>query len=134
MHTSIIVATVLGLSLAGAAGAREIADGKLQVRPFKDTQYKTEMAVLGKAEFFGYVGDYVADKKITGILLKDGAKASNEQKHVIAITAQAQHIDAFVEIDGKEGPLVDPIPSPAAVAAPAVDDQHPVATPTETHG
>ena len=121
--TTIVAALALCLG-AVSVHAREIQDGKLLVKPYKDTQYKTDLAVLGKAEFFGYVGDYVADKKITGIVLKDGAKATVEQKHVIAITAQAQHIDAFVEVDGKESPLVDP--TPAAVAAPPpVDDAKP---------
>ena len=48
---------------------------------------------MGKAEFFGYVGDFVDSKKITGILLLKGDKATDEQKHVVAITAQTQHID-----------------------------------------
>jgi len=131
MRTTIILSAALALSLASAAGAREIQDGKLQVKPVKDSKYQVDAAVLGKAELFGYVGDYVADKKITGITLRDGAKASVEQKHIIAITAQAQHIDAFVEVDGKESPLVDP--TPAAVAAPPpVDYAKPVA-PAETH-
>ena len=131
MRQIILLSAALALCAAGSAGAREIQDGKLQVKPYKESQYKTDMAVLGKAEFFGYVGDYVADKKITGIVLHDGAKASTEQKHIIAITAQAQHIDAFVEVDGKESPLVDP--TPAAVAAPPpVEDAKPAA-PVETH-
>ena len=131
MRTTLVLSAALALCVAGTAGAREIQDGKLLVKAVKDNKYQVEAAVLGKAELFGYVGDYVADKKITGILLRDGAKASVEQKHVIAITAQAQHIDAFVEVDGKESPLVDPTPA-AAAAPPPLDDVKPVA-PAETH-
>ena len=131
MRTTLILSAALALCVANGAGAREIQDGKLQVKPYKETQYKTDMTVLGKAEFFGYVGDYVADKKITGIVLHDGAKASTEQKHIIAITAQAQHIDAFVEVDGKESPLIDP--TPATVAAPPPVDDAKTVVPTETH-
>jgi len=132
MRTTLFATAALALCVTGAAGAREIQDGKLLVKAAKDGKYQVDAAVLGKAELFGYVGDYVADKKITGILLRDGGKASTEQKHIIAITAQAQHIDAFVEVDGKESPLVDPTPPAAAVVPPPMDDVKPVA-PAETH-
>src|SRR3954467_12258673 len=131
MRTTLLAIAALALCVTGAVGAREIQDGKLLVRAAKDGKYQVDAAVLGKAEFFGYVGDYVADKKITGILLRGGGKASNEQKHIIAITAQAQHIDAFVEVDGKESPLVDP--TPATVAAPPPVDDAKTVVPTETH-
>ena len=131
MRKTLFIGAALALCMSGAAGARDIQDGKLQVKPVKDSKYQVDAAVLGKAEFFGYVGDYVADKKITGIMLRDGAKASTEQKHIIAITAQAQHIDAFVEVDGKESPLIDP--TPATVAAPPPLDDAKTVVPTETH-
>ena len=127
MRNSTFVAALAALCLcAGAAYARDIQDGKLQVKASKDGKYVVDSAKLGKAEFFGYVGDYVETKKITGIVLRDGNNASDEQKHVIAITAQAQKIDAFVEVDGKESPLVDPKPS-AVVAPPPMDDTKPAA-------
>ena len=79
---------------------------------------------LGKAEFFGFVGDFVETKKITGIVLLKGDKATDEQKHVVAITAQTQHIEAFIDLGGKVQPLVDPTPSKPA-APPAVEGQQP---------
>lgn len=130
MRTLIAATATLALALGGAAQARDVQDGNLQVKPSKDGKYLVESAKLGKAEFFGYVGDYVDSKKITGIMLHDGDKASDEQKHIVAITAKAQKINAFVEIGGKEIALVDPLPSAPATPPPA-DDVTPV-TPVAT--
>jgi len=134
MRTFLIAAAAAALCIAASAGAREIADGKLQVRPTKDGKYKTDAAILGKAEFYGYAGDFVQDKKINGILLKDGGQATDEQKHIVAITAKTLGIDAVIELDGKQQPLVDPTPAPAAAAQtpPPMDDTKPVA-PSESH-
>ncbi|HET7777745.1 MAG TPA: hypothetical protein VFL07_04275 [Rudaea sp.] len=123
----ILMTLAIGASLMAATvavAARAIVDGRLQVEPASDNRYIVDNSKLGKAEFFGFVGDFVDGKKITGILLLKGDKATDEQKHVVAITAQTQHIEAFIDLGGKVQPLVDPTPSKPA-AAPAVEGQAP---------
>ncbi|HZX92756.1 MAG TPA: hypothetical protein VFE67_19120 [Rudaea sp.] len=123
----ILMTLAIGASLMGATvavAARAIVDGRLQVEPAADNRYIVDNSKLGKAEFFGFVGDFVDGKKITGILLLKGDKATDEQKHVVAITAQTQHIEAFIDLGGKVQPLVDPTPSKPA-APPAVEGQAP---------
>jgi len=123
----ILMTLAIGASLMAATvavAARAIIDGRLQVEPASDNRYIVDNSKLGKAEFFGFVGDFVDGKKITGILLLKGDKATDEQKHVVAITAQTQHIEAFIDLGGKVQPLVDPTPSKPA-AAPAVEGQAP---------
>jgi hypothetical protein len=122
MRKSILLSSAIALfSLAVAGYARDaITDGKLQVKPAKDNQFEVGEYRFGKAEFFGYVGDLTDNKKITGIVLKQGEKASVEQKHVVFITAQTQHVDAFIELDGKVAPLAEEAPpAPAPAAAPS---------------
>ena len=121
MRKSILLSTAVALfCLAGASHARDpINDGKLQVKPIKDNQFEVGEYRFGKAEFFGYVGDLTDSKKITGVVLKQGEKASVEQKHVIFVTAQTQHIDAFIELDGKVAPLAEDAAPAAPAAAPA---------------
>ena len=90
------------MALAGSAAvARAVVDGRLQVEPASDG-----------------VKYIVDNKKITAILLLKGDKATDEQKHVISITAATQHIEAFVDQGGKVQPLVDPTPPPAAAPPP----------------
>ena len=123
----ILITLAIGTVLMAAAftvAARPIVDGRLQVEPTGDNKYIVDNSKLGKAEFFGFVGDFVDSKKITGILLLKGDKATDEQKHVVAITAQTQHIEAFIDLGGKVQPLVDPTPSKPA-APPAVEGQTP---------
>ena len=123
----ILMTLAIGASLMAATvavAARAIVDGRLQVEPAGDNRYIVDNNKLGKAEFFGFVGDFVDSKKITGILLLKGDKATDEQKHVVAITAQTQHIEAFIDLGGKVQPLVDPTPSKPA-AAPAIEGQAP---------
>ena len=123
----ILMTLAIGTALMAATfavAARAIVDGKLQVEPASDNRFIVDNSKLGKAEFFGFVGDFVDGKKITGILLLKGDKATDEQKHVVAITAQTQHIEAFIDLGGKVQPLVDPTPSKPA-AAPAVEGQAP---------
>jgi len=117
MHKSFVTSAAITLLLfTGASYASDpITDGKLLVKPAKDNQYEVGEYRFGKAEFFGYVGDLKDSKKITGIVLKQGNKASAEHKHVVFITAQTQQIDAFIELDGKIAPLADD----AATATPA---------------
>ena len=122
LMTVAIAASLMAATLAVAA--RAIIDGRLQVEPASDNRYIVDNSKLGKAEFFGFVGDFVDSKKITGILLLKGDKATDEQKHVVAITAQTQHIEAFIDLGGKVQPLVDPTPSKPA-APPAVEGQAP---------
>jgi hypothetical protein len=113
--------------LANLAFARTVVDGKLQVTPIKDNKFAVDIYQFGKVEFFGYVGDMVDSKKITGIVLLKGEKATDDQKHVISSTARTQKINAFIEIDGKEQPLVDDRP---AAAPPAIEQQTPAPAPT----
>jgi len=101
------------------AQARDAFDGeRLVVKPFKNDTFETGEYRFGKAELFGYVGELKDSKHIKGMLLRDGGRASDEQKYIIATIAQAQQIDAMIELDGKQQPLVDPRPA-AAAAAPA---------------
>ena len=126
MRRSIIVIGICAAAaLANVAFARSIVDGRLQVEPTRDNQYIIDANKMGKTAFFGYVGDFVDSKKITGIVLIKGERASDEQKHVVAITAAAQHIDAFIDQDGKVQPLVDPTPATAPAAAPAAEGAAP---------
>jgi len=126
MHR-ILMTLAIGTALMAATfsvAARAIVDGRLQVEPASDNRYIVDNSKLGKAEFFGFVGDFVESKKITGIVLLKGDKATDEQKHVVAITAQTQHIEAFIDLGGNVQPLVDPTPSKPA-APPAVEGQAP---------
>ena len=115
---NLISAAVLAASLfAASAFARDAFDGdRLVVKPFKNDTFETGEYRFGKAELFGYVGDLKDSKHIKGVLLRDGGKATDEQKHIIATIAQSQQLDAVIEVDGKQQPLVDP-----KAAAPAAD-------------
>ena len=126
MRTSVLKLAICAATMVASFSvfARAIVDGRLQVEPAGDNKYIVDNSKLGKAEFFGFVGDFVESKKITGIVLLKGDKATDEQKHVIAITAQTQHIEAFIDLGGKVQPLVDPTPSKPA-APPAVEGQAP---------
>jgi len=124
MRRIMILGSCAALALANLAFARAIVDGRVQVEPSGESKYIIDNNKFGKAEFFGYVGDFVDTKKVTGIVLLKGEKASDEQKHVVAITAATQHIDAFIDLGGKIQPLVDPTPSKPATP-PALDQQAP---------
>jgi hypothetical protein len=115
MHKVFMRTVALTLALAAvSAQARDALDGsRLVVKPYKNDTFETGEYRFGKAELFGYVGDLKDTKKITAVLLRDGAKASDEQKHLIATIAQAQQLDALIDLDGKEQPLVDPKPAAA---------------------
>jgi len=123
MHKFLTRAAAGALLLTAiAVQARESFDGdRLIVTPFKNDTFATGDYRFGKAELYGYVGDLKDSKHIKGMLLRDGAKATDEQKHIIATIAQSQQIDAVIELDGKQQPLVDPKPAaaPEAGAAPA---------------
>ncbi len=112
----------VSLMAATAAVARDpIKDNRLVVTPAKNDRFEAAEYTLGKAELYGYVSDLKDSKKITGILLSKGDKATDMQKHLIAITAKAQQLDAFIDLDGKMQPLVDPTPS-QDTAPPAIDN------------
>jgi hypothetical protein len=113
------------LFAAVSASARDAIDGeRLVIKPFKNDSFQTGDYQFGKGELWGYVGELKETKKIKGMLLRDGGKATDEQKHIIATIAQAQQLDAMIELDGKQQALVDPKPAPA----PAADAAAPAAT------
>jgi hypothetical protein len=116
-------ALVMALSLgaAGAALARDIEDNKLLVYPMKDGKYKVTDVIGDKVTFYGVAAEVWERKHVAGLLLKKGENATAEQKHIVYVTAKQLKIDAFIEIDGKEQPLVEAAPAPAPQAAPAAD-------------
>jgi len=117
--TTIMVAA-LSLGIAGTSIARDIEDGKLLVYVTKEGKYKVGDFQSDKVGFYGVVGDWWERKHITGILLKKGEKATDEQKHIVYVTAKQLKITPYVEIDGKEQEIVEAAPAPAAQpAAPA---------------
>lgn len=113
---SLAFAAMLSASLAVARDP--IRDNRLVITPAKGDHFEAAEYTLGKAELYGYVSDLKDTKKITGILLSRGDKATDMQKHLIAITAKAQQLDAFIDLDGKVQPLVDPTPSPETTPPP----------------
>jgi len=115
------ITTVFALTASLAFARDPIHDGRLEIKPAKDDHFEAAEYTLGKAELYGYVSDLKETKKITGILLLRGDKATPNQKHLIAITAKAQSIDAFIDLDGKVQPLTDPTPS-QDTAPPAIDN------------
>lgn len=115
----IIVAAAAALAFfAAGIQARDSIDGnRLVVKPYKNGTFEAGEFRFGKAELFGYVGDLKDTKKITGILLRDGDKATPEQRHLIAEIAKAQELEATIELGGKQQPLVDPVSESDAAAA-----------------
>jgi hypothetical protein len=108
----LVIASFLALSCAANAFARDpISDGKLQLRPAKNDRFEAAEFILGKAELYGYVADLKDSGKITGIVLQHGERATPAQKHIVAVIAHAQHLSAFIDLDGKEQPLTDPTPN-----------------------
>ncbi len=83
-------ATVFAVGASLAFARDPIHDGRLEIKPAKDDHFEAAEYTLGKAELYGYVSDLKDTKKITGILLLRGDKATPNQKHLIAITAKAQ--------------------------------------------
>ena len=124
-----ILIAVLSFGIAGTSFARDIEDGKLLVYVTKDGKYKIGDFQGDKVGFYGVVGDWWERKHITGILLKKGEKATDEQKHIVYVTAKQLKITPYVEIDGKEQEIVEAAPAPAAQPAPAAAPA-PAATPT----
>jgi hypothetical protein len=114
-------ATVLVFATSLAFARDPIHDGRLEVKPAKDDHFEAAEYTLGKAELYGYISDLKETKKITGILLLRGDKATTNQKHLIAISAKALSIEAFIDLDGKVQTLTDPTPSPDT-APPAIDN------------
>jgi len=114
---------VLSISAAGAALARDIEDNKLLVYPQKDGKYRVTDVIGDKVTFYGVAAEVWERKHVTGILLKRGENATAEQKHSVFVTARQLKIDAFIEIDGKEQPLVEAAPAPAPAPAPVAVPQ-----------
>ena len=132
MRRIMIVAACAAMGISSIAAARAVVDGRLQVEPAAHDRYIVDASRLGKAELFGYVADFVDRQKITGIVLRKGERATDEQKHIIAITAAAQHLDAFIDQDGETEPLVDPMPA-KPVAPPAIGQQAPAGSAPASH-
>jgi len=108
----LLMALLAVFAFASTALARDpIKDDRVQLKPAKDSRFEAAEFTMGKAELYGYVGDLKDRKKITGIVLLSGDKATTEQKHIVAVIAKAQSLDAFIDLDGKVQPLVDPAPT-----------------------
>jgi len=114
MHKLLIALLAVSVIASTALARDPIKDGRVQLKPAKDSRFEAAEFTMGKAELFGYIGDLKDTKKVTGIVLLSGDKATTEQKHVIAVIAKAQNLDAFIDLDGQVQPLVDPAPTTEA--------------------
>jgi len=128
MSRKILIAAVFALLCHLSAGfAADVDNGRLQVKPYKGDRFRTGAYIMGKMELFGYVGDLKDSAHITGIVLLDGDDASANQKHLIAVIAKSQHMNAFIEMDDKTQPLVDPKAgaAPESASAPGASSTAP---------
>jgi hypothetical protein len=126
MRRSIIVLTaLLSLGLAATGFARDIQDGKLIIKITKDGKYQVgDSVMVDKVGMYGAVGGFYQDgkdkgKPLQGILLKKAEKATDEQKHMIYVTAKSMAMPLYLDLDGKEQTYTEPEPAPAPVANPA---------------
>ena len=105
----ILVTLAIGAVMTAASfavAARAIVDGRLQVEPSGENRYIVDNNKLGKAEFFGYVGDFVETKKITGIvLLKRGEKEKIKNTHVAALAGIARDLKVTAYVEDNDGHL-----------------------------
>lgn len=117
---TILATALMSFGIVGTSLARDIEDGKLLVYVTKEGKYKVGDFQGDKVGFYGVVGDWWERKHITGVLLKKGENATDEQKHIVYVTAKQLKITPYIEIDGKEQEIVEaaPAPAPAPAAAP----------------
>lgn len=87
--------------VAAAAHASDIRKGQVFITPAKNDRYTVDGSTFGKAELFGYVSDLKETQKIGGIVLKNGRKATEEQKRAVGSIGKALEIDAFV-LEGRQ--------------------------------
>jgi hypothetical protein len=123
----IALSALLSLGLAASGFARDIQDGKLIVKITKEGRYQVGDAVtVDKVGMYGAVGSFYQEgkdkgKPLQGVLLKKAEKATDEQKHMIYVTAKSMGMPFDIDMDGKEQTYTEPEPAPAAapVANPA---------------
>ena len=113
-RTSVILVTAA--LMCGPPSAHG-ADGELIiVKPARDATFETGAYRFGQADLVGYIG-YLKDRhKIRGLLMRNGNRATDEHRHLLAVAAKLQ-VDALIEIDGKEQPLVDPDAAPSSAGS-----------------
>jgi len=104
-----IVLVVLSLFLSTAVQAGDIRDGRAIVTPAKQDRYTIDGYTFGKAELFGYISELKETKKITGLVLKNGAreknKASDEQRNSIVSIGSTLQLETFTLESGDLTPL-----------------------------
>lgn len=101
---------LIGLFFAAAVHAGEISNSRAIVKPVSGDRYEIGGYTFGKAELFGYISDLKENKKITGIVLKNGKRddnsASEEQRNSIVSIGATLELETFIQ-EGKElKPLV----------------------------
>lgn len=94
------------LLLAGSAVAADFKDGRAQVVPIKNDRFAIEGFEMGKAQLFGYIADVKETQGITGIVLRQAKRASDDQRNAIASIAGTLDLEAFTEERRKLVPLV----------------------------
>jgi hypothetical protein len=104
-----IAVCLLSLFLSTSVQAGDIRDGRAIVTPAKEDRYTIDGYTFGKAELFGYISDLKETKKITGLVLKNGArdrnKASDEQRKSIVSIGSTLQLETFTLESGDLTPL-----------------------------
>ncbi len=107
------------LAAATSAFARDpIKDGKLMITPGQGRPFRGGGIHAGQGRDVRLRERPEGNQEDHRHRDHEGRQSTDMQKHIIAITAKALQVDAFIDLDGKTQTLVDPTPSPDTTPPP----------------
>jgi hypothetical protein len=100
MKRILLVLFALMFSVSAFA-ARDVKDGNAYVKPSGADKFLFEGNPLGKNMLMSSLQELKDAGKVTGVVLRNADKASDEQRRLLKVIADYLQISAFIE-DGKE--------------------------------
>lgn len=97
----ILIALFAALLSFSALAARDVKNGNAYVKPVDGDKFLFDGNPLGKNMLMSSLQELKDADKISGVVLRNADKASDEQRRLLKIIADYLKINAFVE-DGKE--------------------------------
>jgi hypothetical protein len=100
------VATFMLVISAAVTAGDWVKNERVILLPAQSDTFETGPYRFGVADLIGYLGDLKERKRIRGLLLKKGERASERQKQMLVHVGSEHHLDVSIEIDGTEQVLV----------------------------
>jgi hypothetical protein len=101
----LLIAVFTLFATVSVAVAGDVKNGNAYLKPVAEDRFHIGGSPMGKQMLLGYLQDLKDSEHITGVVMRQAGKATDQHRHLLKVIADHLEIQAFVEDGGELSPL-----------------------------